>query len=309
MSSSTSSSRAPYIRILVAVILGMAASMGIIRIITYANDVSGDTILGRVLKARAALPRIVAEEQDLVMAFGSSMTEAGFSARQFDRQVGERGADVKSFNFGFGGLNPLLLDYLARRIRESFEARDRRLSLALIEFCPFQNTVGRYQGALPVIDSFVTMLASPRELWGITLRNPARGIRMLNIHYLRDDISAEMSAHHFGDALRTPTPRSSLPEDEEGSKRLNEVSELFNQRFEEDYPDHPDEDWHYGWQGAGTIPEERSESTSALGRTLRAPRIGWYRCPQSRKRVGVVERVSSFDRTLWFDLAEPCEIG
>ncbi len=276
MSSSTSNSRAPFGRILLVTFFGMAASMGLVRLFTYANDVSGDTILRRVVEARAALPRIVAEENDLVMAFGSSMTEAGFAARQFDRELTERGIDVTSFNFGFGGLNPLFQDYLARRVREAFEAEDRRLKLALIEFCPFQNTVGRYQGALPVVDSFVTMLASPREMWEVTLSDPTRGIRMLNIHYLRDDISAEMITHHFGEELGPPTPRSSLPEDEVASKRLGEVSELLSERFEEDYPDYADEDWHYGWQGAGTIPEERSASTRALFEELyellRSPR-------------------------------------
>lgn len=45
---------------------------------------------------------------------------------------------------------------------------------------------------MSAIDSFVTMLASPTEVWEIALRDPTRGVRMLNIHYLRDDISAEM---------------------------------------------------------------------------------------------------------------------
>ena len=274
MSSSTSSSeaayappsRAVYVKILLAITVGMAVAMAIIRLFTFLNDVSGDTILGRVLEARAALPQILAEEKDLVMFYGSSMVQAGFSARQFDRQMAERGVEVKAFNFGFGGLNPYFQDYLARRIREAFEAGDRRLELAMLEFNPFQTTTARWQGALPVVDSFVVMLASPNELWEITRREPARGIRMLNIHYLRDDISAEMITWHFGGSLRPPRPRSNLPEDEEISKRLDELGPEFGKRLEEDYPDYADEDWYYPWQGAGTIPEERSESTREVYR-------------------------------------------
>ena len=122
MSSSTSSSRGPYARILLAIVLGMAASLGLVRIFAEIMDARAETILDRVMEARAALPSIIAEEQDLVMAFGSSMTQAAFSARHFDRTMARRGIDVKSFNFGFGGLNPFFQDYLARRIRDELLA-------------------------------------------------------------------------------------------------------------------------------------------------------------------------------------------
>ncbi len=289
MSSSTSSSsemarppaaagdgRKVYLKTFLAITLGMAVSMAIIRLITYLNDVGSKTIMVRVQEARAALPKIVAEDDELVMFFGSSMTEAGFSPRQFDRQLAERGVDVKSFNFGFGGLNPYFQDYLARRIREAFEKNDRRLELALLEFVPFQVTVDRFDGARSSIDSFLTLLATPREIWGIALRDPARGVRILTIRYFRDSISAEIITDHFGSSFRPPRPRSELPEDEEATARLREVSQAFNARFDEDYPDYAGEEWHYGWQGAGTIPEERSESTREmlveLYELLRTPR-------------------------------------
>ena len=60
MSSSTSSSRKPYPRILLAIALGMAASLGVVRYFTHANGASAETILDRVMEARAALPKIVA---------------------------------------------------------------------------------------------------------------------------------------------------------------------------------------------------------------------------------------------------------
>ncbi|MEM1204253.1 MAG: hypothetical protein AAGN66_13565 [Acidobacteriota bacterium] len=265
MSSSTSSSRPVFLRIFLACVLGMGASMGLVRLFTFAMDANAETILGRVLEAMDALPQIVAEEDELVMVYGSSMVDAGFSARQFDRQLAQRGVEVKSFNFGFGGLNPFFQDYLARRIRGAFEAEDRRLGLTIIELNPFQITEARWRGAQPVIDSYLAVLASPREVWEMTREDPARGIRILNIHFLRDDISAEVITWFFGRGLRPPRPRSDLPRDEAKEERLQEVKELLDGRFEEDYPDFPEGTrWWYPWQGAGTLPEERSEETVAL---------------------------------------------
>ncbi len=244
----------------------MAASLGLVRIYALSMGASGSAFLGRVLEARAALPQILAEEEDLVMFFGSSMTEAGFSARIFDRELAERGANAKSFNFGFGGLNPLFQDYLSRRLREAFEAEDRKLELALIEFNPFQATRTRYERAVPAIDAYVGMLASPGELLEILLEDPTRGMRILTIHYLRDDVSAEMATWYFGEFLRPPVPESDLEQDEARQERLDEVSDTLNAKFEEEYPDWDGSQWNYGWQGAGTIPSERSEETLELMR-------------------------------------------
>jgi hypothetical protein len=276
MSSSTSSSRSIYSRILLAITLGMGLSMVILRVMLMLNDVSADTILDRVMQARAALPRILAEEEDLVMVFGSSMTQAGFSARSFDKHLKEDGITVKSFNFGFGGLNPLFQDYLSRRIRESFQQQDRRLKLALLEFNPFQTTTSRYDGAKPAIDSFISMLARPEELLDILYDDPTRGIRLLNIYYLRDGVSAQLITNHFGDDLRPDGPRSTIPEDEAATARQEELGEKLTRALEEDYPDYTGEDWYYRWQGSGTIPEERSEETREtyheFYKTLRTPR-------------------------------------
>lgn len=266
MSSSTSSSdtsmRAIYGRIMLAILLGMGLVVAIFRLVTWLNDASADTILARVMEARAELPRMIDEPHDLVMVYGSSMVQAGFSARVFDRELAERSVDnVKSFNFGFGGLNPLFQDYVARRIKEAFQERDRRLKLAVIEFNPFQTTTKRYNGAKPSIDSFVSMLASTPELWDVAMEDLKRGALLLNIRYLRGDISAQMTTHHFGGFLIPPGPRSDLDEDEEVLERRREIGEYLNNAFEEDYPDWSGAAWNYDWQGAGTIPSERSPET------------------------------------------------
>ena len=183
---------------MVVIALGMFACLVIVRLFTNAFDASAETIMARVMEARAALPRIVQEERPLVMVFGSSMTHAAFGARQFDREMAERGIEIKSFNFGFGGLNPYFQDYLSRRIRDAFVENDRRLELVLIEFTPLQNTTARWNGAQPAVDSYVTMLADGSDIWEIIKKDPGRGIRAAEIKYLRNDISAEMTTWFFG---------------------------------------------------------------------------------------------------------------
>jgi len=273
MSSSTSSfsaaaspaTRGPYAKTLLAIVLAMGASLATVRVVTILFDASAETILDRVMEARAALPDIVREDKPVVMSFGSSMTHAGFGARQFDREMSERGIDVKSFNFGFGGLNPYFQDYLSRRIRDVFVENDRRLELTLIEFTPLQNTTARWEGARPAVDSFVSMLADGSDVWEIVKREPTRGIRLANIKYLRNDISAEMTTWFFGDEwFDLPRPDAGVPADEEADKVLEEIGEQLTAKFEEEYPDYVDSNWSWEWQGAGTIREERSQETLDL---------------------------------------------
>jgi hypothetical protein len=239
MSSSTSSSspsaaapRRPYVKALIAIVLGMGASMAVVQGFTYLNNASAETILDRVMEARSYLPAIVEEEKDLVMVFGSSMTDAGFAARQFDSELAERGVDVKSFNFGFGGINPYFQDYLSRRIRDEFSAGDRRLKLALIEFTPLQNTKARWQGARPIVDSYEAMLANGEEIWEIVKKDPTRGIRVAEIKYLRNEISAEMITWFFGDQWfgTSGRPDAGVPPDEAKDKVLELVLELAGRR-------------------------------------------------------------------------------
>lgn len=259
------SERKLYLKIFLTVVVGMTLAMGIIRGIAWLNDASGSNFLGRVLAARAALPRITQEEGDLVMVFGSSMVQAGFSARHFDREVNARGGNVKSWNFGFGGLNPYFQDFLARRIREAFERDDRRLKLTLIEFNPFQTTTTRWDGARQVLDSFLPLLASDEELLDIALEDPERGALLYTINHIRDGVSAEMITTQFGRAFSDPPQRSELPPlDEADQARLDEMGADLNARFEAEYPDWVPSPWNYDWQGAGTVPWERPAETVAM---------------------------------------------
>ncbi len=251
-----------YGKTLLFIILGMAMALGLIRWFAWMNDAAPTDFLGRVLEAKESLPQIVAEPHDLVMAFGSSMVQAGFSPREFDQWVKERGNDnVKSFNFGFGGLNPFYQDILTRRIKESFDESDRRLKVALIEFNPFQTTITRYNRNRILEDSYLTILGKDHEIWKIFMQDPTRGVRLFNIKYLRNSISAEMVTSFFGGSLREPRKRTALERDQARQERLGEVGEILNKAFEEEYPDYVSSNWSYAWQGGGTIPSERKPET------------------------------------------------
>ena len=254
-------------RILITILIGMGVALGLVRAFAAANGAGAQSLLGRVLEAEAALPRIAAEKNDLVMFYGSSMVQAGFSPREFDQHIAEMGSNTTSFNFGFGGLNPLFQDYQTRRIRESLQAHDRRLKLVFIEFNPFQTTVTRRDGARALEESYIALLASPQELRDIVLDDPERGLRMLGIRYLRDGISAEMITTFFW-SEPFQAPRSALAtelEEEEGvEERLREVGQQLSEKLEEDYPDFDGSDWYYPWRGGGTIKAERSAEALEL---------------------------------------------
>lgn len=243
----------------------MGAAVIAVQLFVMAMGAGSQSLLGRVLEAREAIPQIVEEEGDLVMFFGSSMVQAGFSPREFDEHITAAGGDTKSFNFGFGGLNPLFQDYVTRRIAEDLVAHDRRFKLILIEFNPFQTTRARRQLSAPLEESYLALVASPAELMGIVLEDPERGLRMLEIRYLRDGVSAEMITTFFWaepfQQDRFSAPDTGLEEDESVSERLGEVGEILNTKFEEEYPDYDGSDWYYPWRGGGTIAAERSQET------------------------------------------------
>lgn len=270
-SSSTSSSdtavstRRIFLKILLAILLGMAIALVFIRLFAMANGAGSQSLLGRVLQAEAAIPQIAAEENDLVLFFGSSMVQAGFSPREFDADLAAMGIETTSFNFGFGGLNPMFQDYLSRRIVEGFEKQNRRLKLVMVEFNPFQATTTRRAGAVALEESYIAMLASPGELLDITFEDPERGLRMLQIRYLRDGISAEMITTFFWSLpFQAPTPPSELEEEEGVAEKLDEVLVKLNEQFDKEYPDYDGSDWYYPWRGGGTIKAERSAETLAL---------------------------------------------
>ena len=256
--------RRVFVKITLAIVLGMMAAMGLVRLLLDANGANKQGILGRVLQAQAAIPQIIAEPNDLVMFYGSSMTRAGFSPRKFDGDLKAMGKDITSFNFGFGGLNPYYQDLLSRRLAEQFVEQDRKLKLALIEFNPFQTTSTRWNRAKFSLDSFITMLSNDAELWQILQEDLSRGIHLFNIKYIRNHVSAEMVTSYYSRELFPPQRGQRFKDDEETVTVRRSLGKELNAAFEKDYPNYSGEEWYYPWRGAGTIPQERSAETLAI---------------------------------------------
>jgi len=253
-----------YTKAVLAIGLCMLAAVFIVHLIITSMGAKNQGALGRVTESRAALSKVVKEPNQLAMFFGSSMTRAGFSPRKFDRDLAELNKNVTSFNYGFGGLNPYFQDFLSRRIVEEFEQNDRRLKLTMIEFNPFQATTTRWNRAKPVLDSFLSLLASDQELFEIAQQDFDRGVRLFNIKYLRNDISAEIVTTVFGREIFPRQRNNRYKDDEETIAERRRLGRLLGAQFDKEYPNHIDSQWSYEWRGAGTIPEERSTETLAI---------------------------------------------
>lgn len=253
-----------YTKAVLAIGLCMLAAVFIVHLIITSMGAKNQGALGRVTESRAALSKVVKEPNQLAMFFGSSMTRAGFSPRKFDRDLAELNKNVTSFNYGFGGLNPYFQDFLSRRIVEEFEQNDRRLKLTMIEFNPFQATTTRWNRAKPVLDSFLSLLASDQELFEIAQQDFDRGVRLFNIKYLRNDISAEIVTTVFGREIFPRQRNNRYKDDEETIAERRRLGRLLGAQFDKEYPNHIDSQWSYEWRGAGTISEERSAETLAI---------------------------------------------
>lgn len=260
-SNKSMSSQKIYGKMVLTIGLCMLVALGIIQFILHSMGANSQGAIGRVTESRVALPQIIKEPNDIVMFFGSSMTRAGFSPRKFDNDLAQLGKYVKSFNYGFGGLNPYFQDFLSRRIADEFIEGDRKIKLAMIEFNPFQTTQTRWNRARPVVDSFLTLLATDTELMEVAKEDLTRAIRLFNIKYLRGNISAEMITSFFGREVFPPQSRQTFKDDDEIIAERRRLGSLLNKKFEEEYPNYKPTQWSYEWQGGGTIPEERSVET------------------------------------------------
>lgn len=94
---------------------------------------------GRLAGFLEALPGI-AEREDAVLVFGSSLIQHGFSPETFEQHLE---APATAYNVGFPGVNPELQALIARKIAGAFERSGRRARLSLVEFTPFQATLAR----------------------------------------------------------------------------------------------------------------------------------------------------------------------
>ncbi|MGI9220798.1 MAG: hypothetical protein ACR2QS_07165 [Woeseiaceae bacterium] len=274
MNSSTSSSeqmqsqRRIFLKIFLTILLGMGAAMGLVRGFTEAMGANSQEILGRVLEGQEGLQRMLVEdENDLVMVYGSSMVEAAFGPRYFDQYVADIGGDVSSWNFGFGGLNPMFQEYLARRMVDDFNANDRRLKLLLIEFNPFQTTKTRRDRARVIEEPYMALLGSREEIVDRIFDDPASGLRIAEIKYLRDGASAEaVTTYFFAEPFQEPDVEidPEVEENEAVQERIGELAETYFPKYEEEFPEFSDCDWCYDWKGGHALRSEYSAEITAL---------------------------------------------
>lgn len=267
-----STQRRIFLRIILTILIGMGVAMGIVRGFTEVMSVNAQVpiswTLGRVLEGQEGLKRLLVEDEgDLVMVYGSSMIDAGFGPREFDQHIADAGGQSSSWNYGFGNLNPLFQELLARRIVDDFKASDRRLKLLLIEFNPFQTTKTRRNRAVAIEEPYISLMASREEIVDRILDNPASGLRIAEIRYLRDGFSAEAITTYFLSGPFTQ-PRADLDpgleEDEAAKDRLDEVRDLYRLMFKEEFAEFAECNWCYDWKGGNVLPSERSEELTAL---------------------------------------------
>jgi hypothetical protein len=195
------------------------------------------------------------------------MTDAGFGPREFDQHIAEMGGSVSTWNFGFGGLNPMFQEFLARRFVDDFNAHDRRLKLLLIEFNPFQTTKTRRNRAVAIEEPYMSLLSSPAEIWDRTLEDPASGLRIAEIRWLRDGVSAEAITTYFlSEPFQEPAGEldPGIEEDEAVAERIGEIGEAYFPMFEEEFGEFADCDWCYDWKGGNALRSERSDELNAL---------------------------------------------
>ena len=147
----------------------------------------------RITKPLGILPEISnTSERKKVIVYGSSMTQYGFDPLVFDRTTSLLGASTVSYNFGVPNVDPGYQEVMTRRIREFFEDEQTELDLVLVEFNPFQTTMAREARSFISRDQNQAVLFNHSEMWQVVKNDPARGIRLFNIRYLRDGVSAEM---------------------------------------------------------------------------------------------------------------------
>lgn len=230
---------------------------------------------GRVLGMMDYLPTYLEENRDRqkMLIFGSSMVQAGFEPYQFDAHLEEEGIDVVSINYGVGNLDPEFQQYLTRDARRKLEAAGQKLDLTLLEFNPFQTTLARGAFGNITRDQNEAILLTPADLWAITLKDPDRGIRMFNIRWFRNGISAQMLS-----SFLTISGDEVIPGREEETALARERRNELNRNFQDSLPADVEmllAEWDQKLRGGRIdkrlLPAESLEALQAYVDSFRAP--------------------------------------
>jgi hypothetical protein len=158
---------------LVLLVAALGLARGFISLLEHATppEIRGQFNEGsdRLKDFLGFLPEL-AQREDAVLVFGSSIIQHGFSPAAFEQQLG---APVTAYNLGFPGVDPLMQALLARRVAESFERSGHKARLTVVEFTPFQATLARGRAQYFREHSAVktALLANPLELAQVARRS------------------------------------------------------------------------------------------------------------------------------------------
>lgn len=158
--------------VLVLAALGMARGFVSLLVRTSSPEMRGQYTEGsiRLEDFLGALPDI-AQREDAVLVFGSSIIQHGFSPETFDKYLGQ---PATTYNLGFPGVDPVMQALLARRVAETFERTGHKARFTLVEFTPFQATLARGKSSWYREQSAVkkALLADPRIFAQAARRSP-----------------------------------------------------------------------------------------------------------------------------------------
>ena len=111
----------------------------------------------------------------------------------------------------------------------------------------------------------MSLLASPAEIRDRIFADPASGLRIAEIRYLRDGVSAEaITTYFFAEPFQEGSADPGIEEDEANEERIDEAIEAYFPKYEEEFPEFADCDWCYDWKGGGALESERSEELTAI---------------------------------------------
>ena len=241
---------------------------------------------GRVVRQLEHLPVVVAENRDKLKVFvvGSSMVQAGFEPTVFDQVTREMSIETISYNYGVGNLDPNYQVFITRRIREQFLRGDEKLALTLLEFNPFQATKRRSGFGSITADQNLAVLASDADLWQMTLDDPTRGIRLFNIRYLRDGLSAELITS--ATALLNQGQNTNTEAYRKAAQRTNELWARFNELRERDTAVQGSDQWNVDTRGGRIDKSQLSEQAlDAMGEWAASRRYSGFMENDLARRV------------------------
>ena len=116
-------------------------------------------------------------------------------------------------------------------------------------------------------EPYMALLGSREEIVDRILDDPASGLRIAEIKYLRDGASAEAVTTYFlAEPFQEPGGEidPGIEEDEARCAKIGEIGEAYFPMFEEEFPEFADCDWCYDWKGGNALGAERSAEITAL---------------------------------------------